>query len=63
MLVTHSSPAGSVRCWVLLGVVLGVNQVALGLQLMLCGPSGVIAKAPSRRRQPTRTRDHELIGS
>jgi multiple antibiotic resistance protein len=35
----------------LLGVILGVTQVALGLQLMIGGISGLISRAPSRVRK------------
>jgi len=49
----------------LLSVVLGVNRVAIGLQLMIAGLSEVIAQSAfsAPLTQPKRTLEHELIGS
>jgi len=44
MLAAHIIVRWFVPLLLLLGVVLGVNQVALGLQLMIAGISGLIAQ-------------------
>jgi len=44
MLAAHVIVRWFVPLLLLLGVVLGVNQVALGLQLMIAGISGLIAQ-------------------